>query len=96
MSAVNEKDRTIDDESDLNAEQRQALDDLVSYAVAIIEDEGGRTPEAHWTQDGRSHLVIDTITSTGGFDFTVEDDTITAPLRGVHPDLISEAIDDAL
>ncbi|MCT3000824.1 hypothetical protein EFN18_09040 [Propionibacterium freudenreichii] len=86
--------KTIEDESDLNEEQRQALDDLVSYAVVIIEDEGGRTPSAHWRQDGR--IVIDAITSTGGFDFAVEDDTITSPLRGVHPDLISEAIDDAL
>ena len=96
MNAVKEQERMIEDESDLNEEQRQALDDLVSYAVAIIEDEGGRTPSAHWRQDGRSRLVIDAITSTGGIDFTVEDDAITSPLRGVHPDLISEAIDDAL
>lgn len=94
MSAVKEQVGTIDDESELSAEQKQALNDLVSYAVAIIQDEGGRTPSAHFTEDGR--IVIDAITSTGGIDFTVEDDAITSPLRGVHPDLISEAIDAAL
>lgn len=96
MNAVKEKERTIEDESDLNAEQRQALDDLISYAVVIIEDEGGRTPSAHFTDDGRSRLVIDAITSTGGFDFTIDAPDIVKPLRNVHPDLISEAIDDAL
>lgn len=94
MSAVDEEVKTIEDESDLNEEQRQALDDLVSYAVVIIEDEGGRTPSAHLTEDGR--IVIDAITSTGGFDFTIDAPDIVKPLSHLHPDLISEAIADAL